>query len=190
MMCPGGGAAGLLGGEVMDGFAVTIDYQRSAVTFGAFTPPSSARTPVMVPFDLRGAAARPSETAVTLPATRIAVDVSIEGMVVPMFVDTGSSTMVLEPALYDAIVADGRAQSTTNVVTVMGTESVPSTKLRTVSLAGAAQADVAAVRSPLDMTLLEREVGHPVQGLVGGAYLQNYLTTIDYPARQITLRPY
>jgi hypothetical protein len=59
-----------------------------------------------------------------------------------------------------------------------------------VTLGGAAQAGVAAVRSPLDMSVLEREVGHPVQGLVGGAYLQKYLTTIDYPARQIMLRPY
>jgi hypothetical protein len=191
MMCPGGGAAGLLGGDVMDGFAVTIDYQRSAVTFGAFTAPSSVRAPVTVPFDLEGGgSATVGETPVTLPATRIAVDVSIEGMVVPMFVDTGSSTMVLQPALYDAIVADGRAQSTASVATIMGTESVPSTKLRDVSLAGAAQANVAAVRSPLDMSLLEREVGHPVQGLVGGAYLQKYLTTIDYPARHITLRAY
>ena len=40
------------------------------------------------------------------------------------------------------------------------------------------------------MDLLAREVGHPVEGLVGGAYLERYLTTIDYPARQITLRPY
>ncbi len=62
MMCPGGGAAGLLGGAVLDGFAVTIDYQRSAVTFGAFTAPSNARAPVTVPFMLEGVAARPSET--------------------------------------------------------------------------------------------------------------------------------
>jgi hypothetical protein len=40
------------------------------------------------------------------------------------------------------------------------------------------------------MDLLATEVGHPVQGLVGGAYLAKYLTTIDYPARQIILRPY
>jgi hypothetical protein len=191
MMCPSGGAAGLLGGDVMDAFAVTIDYQRSAVTFGTFTPPSSAGAPVMLPFDLEGGgSAAVGETSVTLPPTRIAVDVSIEGMVVPMFVDTGSSTMVLEPALYDAIVADGRAQSNASVATVMGTESVRATRLRDVSLGGAAQANVAAVRSPLDMSLLEREVGHPVQGLVGGAYLHHYLTTIDYPARQLTLRPY
>src|SRR5581483_295688 len=44
MICPGSGAAGLLGGAVMGGFAVTIDYQGHAVTFGAFTPPASAQT--------------------------------------------------------------------------------------------------------------------------------------------------
>jgi len=191
MMCPGAGAAGLLGGAVMEGFAVTIDYHRSAVTFGAFTPPASARAPIMVPFALEGGGlATVGDASVTLPATRIALDVNVEGTVVPMLVDTGSSTMVLDPAFYDALVADGRAQSTTNVSTVMGTESVSSTKLRAVSLAGAAQANVTAVRSPFDMGLITHEVGHPVQGLVGGAYLDNYLTTIDYPARQLILRPY
>ena len=191
MMCPASEASGLLGGAVMGGFAVTVDYQGHAVTFGAFTPPASAQAPVMVSFDLEGGGdATIGDVDVTLPATRIAVDVNVEGTVVPMLVDTGSSTMVIEPALYDTIVADGRAQSTASVATVMGTESVPSTKLHAVSLAGATQAEVTAVRSPLDMELLSNEVGHPVRGLVGGAYLENYLTTIDYPARQITLRPY
>jgi hypothetical protein len=191
MMCPSAGPAGLLGGAVMDGFAVTIDYQRSAVTFGAFTAPASAHAPVMVPFDLQGGGTSTvGDVDVTLPATRIAVEANIEGMSVPMILDTGSSTMVLAPALYDALVADGRSQSKTNVATVSGTQSVPSTKLHDVSVGGATQSNVAAVRSPLDLGSLAREVGHPVQGLVGGAYLDNYLTTIDYPARQITLRPY
>jgi predicted aspartyl protease len=191
MMCPAAGPAGLLGGAVMNQLAVTIDYRRSAVTFGAFTVPAGAGAPVTVPFALEGGgSATVGDAALTVPATRIAVDVNIEGMALPMIVDTGSSTMVIEPALYDKIVADGRSQSTADLATVTGTQSVPSTKLHTVTVAGAAQANVAAVRSPLDLSVLAREVGHPVKGLVGGAYLENYLTTIDYPARQITLRPY
>lgn len=190
MMCPSAGPAGLLGGAVLEGFAVTIDYHHSNVTFGAFTPPSGAGAPTMTSFALQGGGTTTvGDASVTLPATRIAVDVDIEGMVVPMLVDTGSSTMVIEPALYDTLVADGRPQSTTTLATVAGTQKVSSTKLHTVSLAGAAQSNVAAVRSPLDMNVLSVEVGHPVDGLVGGAYLQNYIVTIDYPARVITLRP-
>lgn len=191
MMCPSTGPAGLLGGALMEPFAVTIDYHRSAVTFGAFTAPAGAAAPVVVPFTLEGgSSATVGDTQETVPATRIAVEVDIEGMSLAMLVDTGSSTMVLAPALYDTIVADGRAQSTTSLSTVAGPQSVSSTKLRSVTLSSATQANVAAVRSPLDMSVLAREVGHPVDGLVGGAYLQSYLTTIDYPARQITLRPY
>jgi predicted aspartyl protease len=190
MMCPTTAPAGLLGGAVLEGFAVTIDYHRSSVVFGTFTPPSGVGAPVMAPFTLEGgSSATVGDTQVTVPATRIALDVDIEGMVVPMLVDTGSSTMVLVPALYDALVADGRAQSTTMLATVTGNQSVSTTTLHTVSLAGAAQSNIAAVRSPFDMTLLSSDVGHPVQGLVGGAYLQHYITTIDYPARVITLRP-
>ncbi len=189
MMCPSTAPAGLLGGAVLEGFAVTIDYHRSSVVFGTFTPPSGAGAPIMAPFTLEGGgSATVGAAQVTLPATRIALDVDIEGMVVPMLVDTGSSTMVLVPELYDALVADGRTQSTTNLATVTGNQNVPTTTLHTVTLAGAAQANVAAVRSPFDMNLLSSEVGHPVQGLVGGAYLDKYITTIDYPARVITLR--
>jgi hypothetical protein len=192
MMCQGTEPAGLLGGEVLSGFPVTIDYHGAAVVFGAFTPPDGVGSPTTTPFKLQGGGrVNVAGTDVTLPATRIAVDVDIEGTVVPMLLDTGSSTMVLGPDLYDSIVSDGRSQTTIDIGTVTGAKSVALTTLHSVALAGAgAQTGIQAVRAPLDLGPLEHEVGHSIRGLLGGSYLQHYLTTIDYPGRVITLRPY
>jgi hypothetical protein len=190
-MCRGTEPAGLLGGTVLAGFVFTIDYQARTVTFGAFTPPDDVGAPVEVPFALEGGGDRVIEgEPVTLAPTRISVQVDIEGTLMPMLVDTGSSTMVLKADVYDALVADGRSQSSISLGTVMGTQSVPITTIRSVTLGSETQTDVEAVRAPLDIGLLENELGHPIAGLLGGRYLENYVTTIDYPGRVITLRAY
>jgi len=191
MMCQGPEPAGLLGADTLVNTPFTLDYRSGRVTFGAASPPAGAGAPVTVTFDLEGGGQVIISNQVTaVPATRIAVTTEIEGRSVPMVLDTGSSTVVLAPELFDAIVADGRTQTNVKVFTVAGRQEVPAIRLQSASLPGAAQSDVEAMRAPLPLTLLEREVGHPVQGLLGGSYLHNYLTTIDYPARTITLRPY
>lgn len=190
-MCRGTEPAGLLGGKELVGHRFTIDYRAQSVTFGDFTPPSDVAPPFDVTFALEGGGeGMISGTPVSLPATRIVVQVDIEGTLMPMILDTGSSTMVLKPEIFDALVADGRDQTTIDLGTVAGTQKVALTRVHSVALAGETQTEVEAVRAPLDIGLLEAEVGHPVNGLLGGRYLENYVTTIDYPARVITLRAY
>jgi predicted aspartyl protease len=192
MACQGTEPAGLLGGAVLSGFQVTIDYRGAAVAFGTFTAPEGLGSPTTTPFALQGGGQSDvSGSELTVPATRIAVEVNIEGNVVPMVLDTGSSTMILDSDLYDTIVGDGRPQTSIDINTVTGTKNATLTTLHSVALAGAgAQTGIQAVRAPLDLSGLATEVGHPIKGLLGGAYLQHYLTTIDYPGRIITLRPY
>jgi hypothetical protein len=191
MTCRGSEPAGLLGGAVLLDVRVTIDYRASTVTFGDFATPAGVGAPVTAPFALEGGGAgMVSGAPVTLPATRVVLDVEVEGASMRMVLDTGSSTIILRPDLYDALVADGRAQSTIDLGTVAGARSVPLTHVRTFTLAGATQADVEAVRAPLPVDPLEREVGHRIDGLVGGAYLQHYATTIDYPGHLLTLQAY
>jgi len=193
MMCSATQPAGLLGGDVLIDFAVTIDYRAQTVGFDAASMVTGLGAPARTAFNLEGGGqvTIPGTTGtITVPPTRIAVSVTIEGVVHPMVLDTGSSQIVLRPDLYDSIVADGRSQDTTNVSTVSGTTTEPTTRLETVSVAGATQSNVAAVRSPLDLQLLSGEVGHPVDGLLGGSYLAHYLLTLDYPGRQLTLQAY
>jgi hypothetical protein len=176
---------------VLLGYRVTIDYRASTVTFGDLTLPGGVGEPLSQSFDLEGGGPTVvGDTLVTVPATRVVLDVEVEGTTMRMVLDTGSSSMILRPDVYDALVADGRAQSSVELHTVLGTRTAPLTRLRSVSVAGLAQAEVEAVRAPLDIEALEREVGHPVEGLLGGAYLARYLTTIDFPDRILTLRPY
>jgi hypothetical protein len=47
-----------------------------------------------------------------------------------------------------------------------------------------------ALSSPLDLTQLAQEVGHPIEGLLGGTYLREFLVTIAYPSKGLTLRRY
>jgi hypothetical protein len=193
MVCSGSQPAGLLGGNVLSTYAVTIDYRAGTVGFDATTIPSGVGAPATTAFVLAGGGSITvpgTDMHITVPPTRIALDVTIEGVSHPFVLDTGSSTMVLKAELYDALVADGRAQGNVQVSTLAGTKSEPSTQLHQVEVAGAAEANVLAVRSPLDLTVLSVEVGHNVDGLLGGAYLDSFVVTIDYPARQITLRPY
>jgi hypothetical protein len=191
MMCRGSEPAGLLGGTALMDMRVTIDYRAELVTFGDFTPPTNVGPLVATAFALEGGGnGTIDDMPVTLPATRISLTVVVEGVTMQMVLDTGSSTMILRPDVYDTIVADGRPQASIDVATVLGVQSAPLTRLHTVTVAGATQGEVDAVRAPLDVESLEIEVGHHVDGLLGGAYLSGYVTTIDYPERTLTLRPY
>jgi len=190
MVCSGSQPAGLLGGAVFVDFQLTFDYRAATVGFGASAIPAGAGAPVTIAFDLAGGhpAGSGLTPAVAVPATRIVVDVAIEGTTYPFVLDTGSSPMVLKPDLYDTLVADGRDQGMTQISTVNGTVSQPSTSLKMVAVGGASQSGVHAVRSPLDLDRVGAEVGVPVAGLLGGSYLANYIVTIDYPGRRLTLR--
>jgi predicted aspartyl protease len=193
MMCSDGEPAGLLGGDVLIQYVITIDYSPASVGFDVAPPsPTGGATATTTTFALQGGgtvAIPGTSNSVGVPATRIALDVTIEGTSHPFVLDTGSSQMVLRPTLYDSIIADGRAQSTTNVSTVTGTTTQATTHLKTVDVAGAIQTNVAAVRSPLNLDTLSAEVGHTVDGLLGGSYLSHYVTTIDYAGQRLTLVP-
>jgi hypothetical protein len=192
MVCSSSQPAGLLGGSVLTMFVVTLDYQNGTVGFNAPAVPGGFGAPITTSFDLGGGGliGAPSGSGTTMAQpTRIAIDVDIEGTTHPFMLDTGSSRVELAPALYDAIVADGRSQSTIQVSTVRGTSAEPATTLKEVALAGATQTNVGASRSPIDFGVLAAEIGHPIEGLLGGTYLERYLVSIDYANRQITLRP-
>src|SRR5262249_20608502 len=103
-MCTDSGTAGLLGGDVLINYAVTIDYQAVTVGFAASALPTGLGAPVSTTFGLEGGgrlAIPGTGDSVTVPATRIAVDVDIEGTTRPFVLDTRSSQVVLRPDLYD-----------------------------------------------------------------------------------------
>jgi hypothetical protein len=162
-----------------------------AVGFDVQPITDSLGAPSTSPFDLLGGGhvIVSGGANVNVPPTRIAVDVAIEGTVHPFVLDTGSSQVLLGGELFDAVVADGRAQGAASVLTITGTTTQPTTVLSSVALGDAEQTDVGSVRSPFSLESLSREVGHPVDGLLGGSYLSRFLVQIDYRRRVITLWP-
>ena len=70
------------------------------------------------------------------------------------------------------------------------TVTEPSTQLHSVSIGGATQSGLEAIRAPFDLDALAPDVGSSIEGLVGGGFLSHYVVTIDYPKRTLTLRAY
>jgi hypothetical protein len=95
-------------------------------------------------------------------------------------------------SLFDTITADGRAQLTgLPISTVAGSSTATVTRVRSLTAAGAT------VNNPVVMTIgdmlldgLAMEVDHPVDGLLGGNYLREFMVTVDYPQGVLQLQRY
>jgi hypothetical protein len=126
------------------------------------------------------------------PATRIPVTVDIEGASHPFILDTGASETAIRSILYAAIKADGRAELLgLPISTVAGATQASVTRVRSLTVAGAT------VVNPVVMTIgddlidnLQDEVHHPVDGLLGGNFLREFMVTIDYPRGTLHLQRY
>ena len=194
-----GAAAGLLGGNTLCRFAAVLDYRAPSLRLGAsgFDAPAvvgAVAAARAVPFRLEGGSDNSMANAQGLawPATRVVVSALVEGAPRTLVVDSGSSYVVLRHALFDALVSDGR--KVLGGVRIGGAGDVLEgrlTRSRSVALADTAVAGAAVL--DVGDALLDRfaaEIGEPVDGLLGGAYLREFLVTIDYPARTLGLARY
>ena len=191
--------AGLIGGNVMQQFPVRLDYAHPDRAFRLGMPAMEMPTDgVEIPgtsitFNLEGGGRGSFEgTIVSFPATRIPLTVDIEGVSHPLILDTGASETALRASLYAAITADGRGQITgLPIGTVAGNTTASVTRVRSLSVAGAT------VTNPAVMTIgdtildgIQTEVHHPVDGLLGGNFLREFMVTVDYPKRTLHLQRY
>jgi hypothetical protein len=192
--------AGLLGGNVMRQFMVRFDYAHpdrafrlgmpsmEMVTEGVATPGSTAD------FALQGGGlGRVGDAGVvSFPATRIPIEVQVDGVMHPFVLDTGASETTVRASLFTTITSDGRAQlSGLPIMTVMGSSSASATRVHTLTAAGET-VDNAVIMTIGDTLIdgLAMEVRHDVDGLLGGNFLRNFLVTIDYPQGVLTLQRY
>jgi predicted aspartyl protease len=186
---------GLFGANILRQFVVSFDYQAPSVTLGASPLPSYVDpNGDVVPFALEGGGRgtiQGSSTVLDVPATRIALDVTVDGVVRHFVVDTGASYILLRPSIFTSIIADGRKTLTVSDQTVSGTAQGQIARTRTVSVGGALIEGVPLQTVPeAFIDGLQSEVGHPLDGLLGGSFLREFLVEIDYPARNITFRRY
>src|SRR4029078_6266037 len=129
---------------------------------------------------------------VSFEATRIPIQVEIDGTTHPFVLDTGASETTVRASVFTTITGDGRPQlSGLPIMTVMGSSSASATRVTT--LTAADQTGDHAVVIKIGDTLIDglaMEVKHPVDGLLGGNFLRNFLVTIDYPGGVLHLQRY
>jgi hypothetical protein len=191
--------AGLLGGNVMQQFQVRLDYAHPDRAFrlgmpATEMPADGVETPgTSIAFDLEGGGRGNFEGAIlSFPATRIPLTVDVEGVAHPFNLDTGASETTVRASVFATITADDRAQiSGLPIGTVSGNTTASVTRVRTLTVGDAT------VTNPAVMTIgdsildgIQTEVRHPVDGLLGGNFLREFMVTVDYPRRTLHLQRY
>ena len=198
---------GILGGDVLRWFAVTVDYRAAqAVLYpaldGAVPDFGTDLAPaIQIGFALRGGGLLPLTPTddLPVPATRILVSLLLEGRVVQAVLDTGASSVVLDEGLFDDLFTERPDRPLFHglqVITVDGALDTELSRAATLSLQEAPQAsqrtsvEIMTVRGSVALESVSIEVGRQVDALLGGAYLRWFQTTLDYPAQVLTLRAY
>jgi hypothetical protein len=199
------GFGGILGGNVMRQFSVQLNYANPMDAFRLGddgTEPTGVETPgASIPFTLKGGGPGTVPLSATvmpvvmLPATRIPLTVTIDGVDHAFILDTGASEVSVRTSVFSALVADGRAQlSGFQITTVAGGSNASVTRAKTITIDGQEMVtDVPVMTIPGD-DLLDSigtgELGYQLDGLLGGSFLRNFLVTIDYPNGQLHLQRY
>jgi Aspartyl protease len=179
--------AGVVGCTLLCEFAVSLNYRDALVTLGPTATPLGADIPgAAISFAIQGGTAG-------FPASRIAITANIEGADHPFVVDSGSSFVQLRSSLFNQITSDGRAQVPVSTTSATVTTTTTAARLRSIAVAGAQVPDVVVNADPsLDSFIdgVAHEVGHPVDGVLGGTFLREFFVTIDYPRRTLHLQRY
>ena len=191
--------AGLLGGNVMRQFSVRFDYANPDHAFRLGMPEmqmatTGVETPgTAVTFNLEGGGLGRFENEVlTIPATRIPLTVEVDGTALPFILDTGASETTVRSSVYATLTADGRGELVgLPIGTVNGPTTASVTRARTLTVAGETVTN-AAVMTIGDAILdgIQTEVRHPVDGLLGGNFLREFMVTVDYPRGTLHLQRY
>jgi aspartyl protease/PDZ domain-containing protein len=192
----------IVGGNLMQQFPVQLDYSERdpnrAFRIGAS---NMTATGVEVPggqvaFTLAGGGREivdmTSSATIDVPATRIPITVDIEGVSHPFILDTGASEVTVRESVYAALTADGRPQlSGLPIGTAAGARTATVTRARTITVGGqtVVNAPVMTIGDQL-IDGLETELGRPMDGLLGGSYLREFLVTVDYPHGSLQLQRY
>jgi hypothetical protein len=187
--------AGIGGGNMMKQFSAAFDYRGMKFRLGDGPAPDGAAQPgTEIPFVLQGGGAVMAGAGMTVlfSATRIPVTVDIEGTSHQFILDTGASEVNVRSSLFTQLTADGRPQlGGFPVTTASGPATATVTRTRSVSVAGETVTNVATMT--IGDTLLDSlsgEVGHTVDGLLGGTYLREFFVNVDYARGKLHLQRY
>jgi hypothetical protein len=175
------------------GYVATLNYRDALFGLGsaAPSPPSGLEPETVFPFSFEGGSVI---MGVTVPRSRIVVTVSLEGNDYSMVLDSGATTVTVSQAAFTALTADGRAVLQGGMVETTSGESTSSLARAAKIVVGGVEVDsvVVAHDSSFDDNLqsISTDVGHTIDGSLGGTYLHDFYVTIDYPAKEVHLARY
>jgi hypothetical protein len=185
---------GILGANVMRQFSTEVNYRDQDLRLGDGAPPTGVEVPgASLPFKLEGGSSPLTTSGIPAPTTRVPVTVTLEGTDHPFILDTGASDVTVRAALFSSLTADGRARlGGLTVTTASGEKDAEVSRLRTMSALGESVPNVPFLTLNDDTLLdsLASEVHHPIDGLLGGSFLREFLVTIDYPRGVLHLQRY
>jgi hypothetical protein len=181
---------GNIGCSVLCSFTAGFNYRDVSLTLGG-APPAGVQAAISLPFMLEGGG---MEQGVSVPRSRVVVSVSVEGTAYSMILDTGATDVTLSAAAYGALTSDGRAQLTGGMAeTTAGTSTSSIARAATVAVGGATVAGVIVAHdSSFDQNLaaVSADVGHTIDGSLGGTFLNSFYVSIDYATQTLSLSPY
>ena len=173
----GGSQTSIIGFDVLQRYAVTLDYRTPAVTIAAKAAPGP------IPFSLeRGNAVS------QLSATTVVIDVVLEGEHHRLALDSGANTIVLRTSVADKWRKDGRLTLQSTSSTIYGQTQSHLFRLRHVAVGGASLDNV--IVGDGAEALLDSDPSLAIDGLLGGTFLRAFLVTLDFPDHALTLASY
>lgn len=180
--------AGVLGADILRAFRTRLDYGRGELIFDGDPLVGDEE----LPLSLAGGGRLSLESGAkrSIGATRLLVEVSVEGRPVTALIDTGASVTVLSETLWKALGGSSRASTCCQSFnTQQGLEKAPLLRLRQLKL-GALQLDDVPVTVLTDAAVfapLSSEVGREVSLLLGGSVLRYLVTELDPIAGRLRL---
>jgi hypothetical protein len=191
--------AGIIGGDLLHFYQLTVDYLGSALFLwnGISASPDIGQDvapAVAVPIRVKGGGrALVGSITVDLPPTRIIVDGQLESYSRTFLVDTGASLVTISNDTFSTLDHTDRPRiADIPIQTIYGVQNGFITRLAKVSVGDVTLESVPAVVVP-DPTLFTQigaEVGETISLFIGGTFLRNYQTTVRYSAERLDLARY
>jgi hypothetical protein len=186
---------GLLGCTIVCKQKASFDYVSGKVFLGGGVPSAAVGPTQKLPFSFEGGeTVSQSGQSVTIPRSRVVVSVTIEGVAHPMIVDTGASSVTIRSTAFAEIVKDGRPTlKGPTIETTEGTSNSIITRVATMSVGPVESKDVILVgdaATDMFFDAVAKEVGHPIDGSLGGSFLGRHFVTVDYPNETLELAAY
>jgi hypothetical protein len=131
---------------------------------------------------------------VTIPRSRIVVNVSLEGNQYAMILDTGATSVTVSQAAFTALTADGRTQIMTGgVETTSGVSTTSLARAASIAVGGVTVDSVVVAHDTsfdTNLAAVSMDAGQTIDGSLGGDFLHDFFVTVDYAASTVHLARY